>query len=188
MIHDIVSYYNATINKFNNPVSFNWLKRQRIIKGRDELNNRFGENTINFIFGEKTYLAKAQDMLLQVEKDLAFDKLSYIGYFLYLECKEMLDKENPVLQKFSSLNTSVSLPILRVYSKYLNPILFCDKDSDISYENLNFIQHYLSEHDDPFYNVLYSAVQLAVFLHLKSAFQEIRNEVELITTKYYFGD
>lgn len=59
MIHDIISYYNATINKCNKPVPFNWIKRQRIIKVRDELNNRFGENIITYILVEKTYLAKA---------------------------------------------------------------------------------------------------------------------------------
>ena len=187
MIHDIISYYNATINKCNKPVSFNWIKRQRIIKGRDELNNRFGENIINYILGEKTYLAKVEDMLLEVEKDLNFSLLPHIGYMLYLECNEMLEEENPVRQKYSSLNKKISLPILKVYHKYLNSLLLSCKN-EISYGDLKFIQNYLSEYDDPFYNVIYDGVQVSVYLYLKIAFEEIRKEVESITTKEYFDD
>lgn len=187
MIHDIISYYNATINKGNKPISFNWLKRQRIIKGREKLNNRFGERVIDFILGEKTYLANAEDMLLEVEKNLNFNLLPYIGYMLYLECNEMLEEENPVRQKYSSLNKKISLPILKVYRKYLNSLLLTCED-EISYEDLKFIENYLSEYGDPFYNVLYSGVQASVFLYLKAAFEEIRREVEFITQKEYLGD
>jgi len=186
MIHDITSYYNATINKGNKPVSFNWLKRQRIIKGREELNNRFGKNAIDFIFGEKTYLANAEDMLLKVEQDLDFNSLPFIGYMLYLECSEVLEEENPVRKKYSFLNEKIYLPILRVYPD----LSLLSDENEIYYSSLKFIQSYLKEKydDTPYTNMLYTNIQVSVFLFLKAAFEEIRKEIESITTKELIGD
>lgn len=51
----IVTYYNDLIK--NNviagkaPVTLDWMKRQRILEGRDELNFRFGHVVVDSILG-----------------------------------------------------------------------------------------------------------------------------------------
>lgn len=79
----IIDYYNNEINKSSKPVTLEWLKRQRIVEGRIFLDLKFGYGNINNILGECTYLAKAENMLLDIPCSSNYEQLPQIASLLF---------------------------------------------------------------------------------------------------------
>lgn len=124
----IVTYYNDLIK--NNviagkaPVTLEWMKRQRILEGRDELNFRFGHEVVDSILGKKTPLAKAEHYLKAVHKHDAYNLLPEIACLLAEECTTMLPPNNSTREIYKSLKQKVEIQIidLTFYNIYIDSI------------------------------------------------------------------
>lgn len=182
----IVNYYNMEINKSGELVTLDWLKRQRIVEGRDFLDLQFGHEVVNKILGEFTFLAKAEEMLSEVEYNFDYKLLSEIARFLAWECDTILDSENPIREKYSSLEYSIPIPFYD--SKSSNEELsFMDLQNPIQKSiptnMLDSISTVLTEtsKNNPCRCFFFEYLQNVAYHSLKIAFEEIRAEVEKVT-------
>ena len=182
----IVDYYNKEINKSSKPVTLEWLKRQRIVEGRIYLDIHFGHVSVNTTLGELSYLAKADEWLTEISCTSEYKLLPQIASFLTYECDTVLDSDNPIREKYTSL-------------MYRIPITFyCNikSDEELSFKDLlNPIPKYIPidllskiyySYEDtlkknPCRCFFYQYLQKAAFHSLQLAFEEIKAEVEKIT-------
>lgn len=181
----LLRYYNDLIKHnvivASGPVTLEWLKRQRIVEGRKELDLRFGSTVVDSVLGEKTFLAKAADMLSEVENRGSYELLPNIASMLSWECDTMLGSENPIREKYTCLDHRISISIFEIpdYELYLPTLQSVEKDIPIDvlekipiflFNNVvarNSLQAYYFEY-----------LQKSAFLVLQTAFKEIRAEVE----------
>lgn len=178
----IVDCYKE-INKSGKPVTLEWLRRQRIVKGRTYLDIQFGHDVVNNILGELTFLAKADELLTEVEYASKYQLLPQIANFLSYECDTVLDVDNPIREKYSSLQYRITIPFY-CDSKPNEEISFMDilnvKEKYIPTDLLSKF-HYSYENTfktDPCRCFFYQYLQNVSFYSLKLAFEEIRAEVE----------
>lgn len=180
----IVDFYNNEINESGEPVTLEWLKRQRIVEGRANLNYQFGHDAVDSTLGEITYLAKAEDMLGRVKLSSKYQLLPQIACFLSWECDTMLDSENPIREKYSSLDSNI--PIVFYDSKtsdeelsfldFQNPI-----QKQIPINMLNTIYNScMHTSTNPCLCYFYEYLQKVAYHSLKIAFDEIKVEVEKV--------
>ena len=179
----LVDYYNSMVN-MGSPVDLAWLKRQRIVTGRQFLNVRFGSATVDSILGEKSYLAKAEDIILPYlyANDPYYHKLPELATLLALECKTMLEKENPVFQKYSSLDSNIAIPIFKFLKKSISFLeSFSATTMQISIQQLNEVNAFISpeifENNCNLY-LFCEYLQESAFYVLEIAFEEIKEEVQ----------
>lgn len=192
----VLAYYNDLVK--NNvipgeaPVTLEWMKRQRILEGRDKLDIRFGHVIIDNILGEKKPLAKAEHMLNEscVNGKLNLPKnttLNAIALELYYECISMLDLKNPVRQKYSNLCYGITIPIFEKTTFTYNGSI-TDKDifhcysskKFINFLELSSINDNIDFVDSPYKSLFLIYIQYACYYSLRSAFFEIKSAVEEI--------
>lgn len=183
---NIVNYYNMEINKSGELVTLDWLKRQRIVEGRDFLDLQFGHEVVNEILGEFTFLAKAEEMLSEVEYNSDYKLLSNIAHMLSWECDTVLEDENPIREKYSSLEYSIPIPFYESktpdeelsFMDLQNPI-----QKNIPTNMLDSISTVLMEtsKNNPCRCFFFQYIQKAAYHSLTIAFKEIRAEVEKVT-------
>jgi len=184
----LLTYYNHLIEHhvivLDGSVTLDWLKRQRIVEGRKELELRFGKVTVNDILGQKTFLAKAEDMLLEVQEKGNFELLPNIACFLSWECDTVLDSENPIREKYGSFDFRVPVPIYNIPEKELYFPTLCVPEEEIPIQVLKTISAYFSNmdfHSNPYRSLFLQYIQQTTFYVLKDAFEEIKKEVLSIT-------
>lgn len=184
----LLTYYNDLIKHnvivVDVPVTLDCLKRQRIVEGRKELELRFGKVTVDNIIGEKTFLAKAEDMLQQVQDKGSYELLPSIACFLSWECDTMLESENPVRRKYESFDHRLPIPIPEISEKefFFPTLRFTEKE--VSIDVLKTISIHLSSEEfygNPFNLTFFQYLQQSAFFVLKDAFREIKKEVQSIT-------
>ncbi len=185
----IVTYYNDLIK--NNvitgkaPVTLEWMKRQRILEGRDELDIRFGHVVVDRIIGKKTPLAKAEQYLNEVRNNHKYELLPEIAKLLAKEYNTIVQPEYPSRDPYSEVNYRLLIP----YQHFPSIISFTYGPT-ISYsfvyiEDIIFINNFILEHNN-FYDDNYSTVILYIYIRelfyitLVDYFNEIRNKVESI--------
>lgn len=186
----LVTYYNDLVK--NNvipgktPVTSEWLRRQRIVEGRNELDIRFGYETVNSVLGEKTPLAKAEQYLNEVRNDGKYELLPEIAKLLAKECTEMLGSDNVARLKYSSLDKYVSIHICNIpgTSITLGDMLFTSR-KEIQLYTLICINNFISKHnninDSEYSDVCFSIyIRELVYITLLEAFNEIREQVHYI--------
>ncbi len=186
----LVTYYNDLVK--NNvipgktPVTLEWLRRQRIVEGRNELDIRFGYETVNSVLGEKTPLAKAEQYLNEVRNDGKYELLPEIAKLLAKECTEMLGSDNVARLKYSSLDKYVSIHIVDIpdTSITLGDMLFTSR-KEIQLYTLVCINNFISKHnninDSEYSDVCFSIyIRELVYITLLEAFNEIREQVHYI--------
>lgn len=188
----VVTYYNDLIK--NNviagkaPVTLEWMKRQRILEGRGELDIRFGSVVINDIFGEKTPLAKAGHYLKVVHKYNKYDLLTKIACLLAEECTTMLALNDPLREKYTSLKTEITFPTIVVTNEEINldtvfkPIAY-KKISILQLEKLISILNTVHCNHDVVYFHIYFLIYIreCIYFALANAFEEIKKAVESMT-------
>lgn len=184
----LLTYYNDLIKHnvivVDGPVTLDWLKRQRIVEGRKELELRFGKVTVDDILGEKTFLAKAEDMLQQVQDKGKYELLPSIACFLSWECDTVLDSENPIREKYGPFDCRIPLPIAEIPDEELSfPTLhFVEKEVPIDIlKKIPIILSNQTFQENPFKVIFFQSLQQSAFYVLKDAFEEIKKEVQLIT-------
>lgn len=187
----LVTYYNDLVK--NNvipgkaPITLEWLKRQRIVEGRNELDIRFGHETVNKVLGEKTPLAKAEQYLNEVRDDGKYELLPEIAKLLAKECTEMLGSDNVARRKYSSLDKYVSIHIVDIpdTSITLGDMLFTSR-KEIQLYTLVYINNFIFKHnninDSEYSDVCFSIyIRELVYITLLEAFNEISKQVDYIT-------
>lgn len=187
----LLTYYNDLIEHhvivLDGSVTLDWLKRQRIVEGRKELELRFGKVTVDNILGEKTFLAKAEDMLLEVQEKGSYKFLPTIACFLSWECDTVLDSENPIREKYGSFDFRIPLPIPKIPGKELNFSTLDFMEKEITIDTLKRICILFSNeeaqnfHCHPFKLAFFRYLQQCTFYVLKDAFEEIKKEVQSVT-------
>lgn len=116
----VLSYYNDLIK--NNvipgkaPVTLEWLRRQRIVEGRNKLDIRFGHKTVNSILGEKTPLAKAEQYLNEVRNNNKYELLPQIAKLIAEESNISLPANSSIKEKYSFLNEKITIQISQIDS------------------------------------------------------------------------
>ena len=99
----VVTYYNDLIK--NNvisgkaPVTLDWMKRQRILEGRSELDIRFGYATVDRVLGEKTPLAKAKHYLNEVCTNKKYELIPKISHLLAEEVHVSLQPNSSIRER-----------------------------------------------------------------------------------------
>lgn len=187
----LVTYYNDLVK--NNvipgkaPITLEWLKRQRIVEGRNELDIRFGHETVNKVLGEKTPLAKAEQYLNEVRDDGKYELLPEIAKLLAKECTEMLGSDNVARRKYSSLDKYVSIHIVDIpdTSITLGDMLFTSR-KEIQLYTLVCINNFIFKHnninDSEYSDVCFSIyIRELVYITLLEAFNEISKQIDYIT-------
>ena len=117
----VVTYYNNLIK--NNvisgtaPVTIDWMKRQRILEGRSELDIRFGYATVDRILGEKTPLAKAKHYLNEVCTNQKYELLPKISQLLAEEVNVSLPPNNSIREKYTCLAKEITIQINQINDK-----------------------------------------------------------------------
>lgn len=184
----LLTYYNDLIKHnvivVDGPVTLDWLKRQRIVEGRKELELRFGKVTVDDIIGKKTFLAKAEDMLQKVQDKGSYELLPTIACFLSWECDTVLDSENPIREKYGSFDFHVPVPIYNIPDKELYFPTLCTFEKEIPIQVLKTISAYFSNmdfHSNPYRSLFLQYIQQTTFYVLKDAFEEIKKEVLSVT-------
>lgn len=187
----VLAYYNDLVK--NNvipgeaPVTLEWMKRQRILEGRGELDIRFGHVVVDSILGEKTPLAKAEHYLAAVRKYNKYELLSKIAQLLAEECKKMLGTDNIAYRKYSCLDSYVLLDIIDIKGSNVNLVSMINTSrKSITPFEMECISNFISAHnninDEEFSDVCFGIYILnLVYSTLSKAFNEIRNQVECIT-------
>lgn len=114
----ILAYYNDLIK--NNvisgqaPVTLEWLRRQRIVEGRSELDIRFGHVVVDSVLGEKTPLAKAEHYLVAVRKYGKYELLPEVARLLAKECNISLPPNSSIREKYYSLDREITIQINQI--------------------------------------------------------------------------
>lgn len=178
----LLEYYNSHIAT-DGPVTLDWLKRQRIVKNRYQLNLAFGSAVVDSVLGRKNFLAEAEEMLKEVEEKGKLALLPRIAHFLAYECDTMLDIENPIREKYTTLSYRIPVPVFSSMEEFYFPNLHSE-NMDISPDSLSSMSIFLSHADvdtNPFKVEFFMYLQKSAFHVLKTAFEEIRNEVEAKT-------
>lgn len=178
----LLDYYNSHIST-DEPVTLDWLRRQRIVKGRKQLNIAFGSEVVNNVLGRKTFLAEAGDLLEEVEEKGKFDLLPRIANFLSYECDLVLDMDDPIREKYTNLCFRIPVPLFSSGKELYFPNLQ-QVNMDISPNSLVAVSVYLSQADTDtnlFKVEFFMYLQKCAFHVLKTAFEEIRNEVDTLT-------
>lgn len=185
----LVTYYNDLIK--NNvipgeaPVTLEWLRRQRIVEGRNELDIRFGHVIVNEVLGEKTPLTKAEHYLTDVRKYNKYELLPEIACLLAEECNTMLKSDDPIRIKYSSL--SKSIPILTIEFKGVEislSSLLNITEKQITIEGLKNLSNYFSANTkdiNPFELCFFEYLQQITYFTLVDFFKEIKEYVGTIT-------
>lgn len=174
------------INKSGELVTLDWLKRQRIVKGRDFLDLQFGHVTVNEILGDITFLAKAEEMLSEVAYNSDYKLLPEIAHFLAWECDTILDSENPIREKYSSLEYSIPIPFYDSktpdedlsFMVLQNPIQKCIPTNMLNSISIISVE---TSQTNPCRCFFFDYLQKAAYHSLTIAFKEIRAEVEKVT-------
>lgn len=185
----ILAYYNDLIK--NNvisgqaPVTLEWLRRQRIVEGRSELDIRFGHVVVDSVLGEKTPLAKAEHYLVAVRKYGKYELLPEIARLLAKECTTMLQSDDPIRIKYSSLNRSIPIPAIELKGVEitLSSLLNISK-KQITIEGLKNLNSYFSTNAlnvNPFELCFFEYLQKITYFSLVNCFKEIKETVEAIT-------
>lgn len=186
----LLEYYNDLIKHnvivANGPATLEWLKRQRIVEGRKELDLRFGSTVVDSVLGEKTFLAKAADMLAEVEDKGSYELLPDIACMLSWECDTMLDSENPIWENYACLDQRIPTPIFKVPDSELSFPALRSVEKDIPIDLLKKIPIFLSNNAvarNSFKAYYFEYLQKSALLVLQTAFKEIRAEVESMTKR-----
>lgn len=187
----VLAYYNDLVK--NNvipgeaPVTLEWMKRQRILEGRGELDIRFGHITVDSVLGEKTPLAKAEHYLAAVRKYNKYELLPKIAQLLVEECKKMLGKDNIAYRKYYYLDRYIILDIIDIKGANVNlgSMIDTSRKSITPYE-MKCISNFISAHnninDAEFSDVCFGIyIMSLVYTTLSKAFDEIRYQIECIT-------
>lgn len=181
----LLKYYNDLIKHnvivANGPVTLEWLKRQRIVEGRKELDLRFGSTVVDSVLGEKTFLAKAADMLSEVEDRGSYELLPNIACMLSWECDTMLGSENPIREKYACLDYRIPTPVFEISGNELYLPTLHSVEKDIPIDVLKKIPIFLFNNAvarDSLQAYYFEYLQKSAFLVLQTAFKEIRAEVE----------
>lgn len=188
----LVAYYNDLIK--NNviageaPVTLEWLRKQRIVEGRGELDIRFGHVTVDNILGEKTPLAKAEQYLNFVQKYDEYDLLTTIASLLVEECTTMLQPDNSIREKYSSLYKEITISTTEIKSEEFSlPDIFPIIYKKISILEVHRLNNFLKSLDeDYFLKTGYSNAYFLIYIReciydaLVIAFREIKKEVETV--------
>lgn len=188
----IVTYYNDLIK--NNviagkaPVTLEWMKRQRILEGREELEIRFDSVVINDIFGKKTPLAQAEHYLKAVHKYDSYNLLPKIACLLAEECTTMLALNDPIRKKYISLKTQITFPTIVVTNEEINldtvfkPIAY-KKISILQLEKLiSFLSTVHCNHNVVYFHTYFLFyIRECIYFALANAFEQIKKAVESMT-------
>lgn len=182
----MVDYYNSLIEKGDvtcskKTVTLEWLKRQQIVEGRDLLNIEFGYVVVDDILGKKSSLAEAEDMLSRLSSDNS--SLPNIACLLAAECKEILEEGNPVREKYSSLDSKISITTFEFPAESSTCFSLFPNEQQISIEHLKEIVNLINEEkycNRCCYDFL-EYLQKAAIRVLETAFEEIKKEVEAKT-------
>lgn len=185
----ILAYYNDLIK--NNvisgqaPVTLEWLRRQRIVEGRSELDIRFGHVVVDSVLGEKTPLAKAEHYLVAVRKYGKYELLPEIARLLAKECTTMLQSDDPIRIKYSSLNRSIPIPAIELKGVEITlSSLLNISEKQITIEGLKNLNSYFSTNAlnvNPFELCFFEYLQKITYFSLVNCFKEIKETVEAIT-------
>ncbi|MCI8344923.1 MAG: hypothetical protein HFJ42_02970 [Clostridia bacterium] len=117
----VVTYYNDLIK--NNvisgkaPVTLDWMKRQRILEGRSELDIRFGYATVDRVLGEKTPLAKAKHYLNEVCTNKKYELIPKISHLLAEEVHVSLQPNSSIREKYTSLDKEINIQVNQINDK-----------------------------------------------------------------------
>lgn len=189
----LVTYYNNLIK--NNviageaPVTLEWLRRQRIVEGRSELDIRFGYITVDKVLGEKTPLAKAEQYLYEAHHRDKYELLPEIAQLLSEECTSMLTPDNPVRIKYASLKTEITFPTVEILDEEINlkNVFRPNSNKKISISQLeeliSFIPTVHCNHNIIYFRIyFYTYLRECVYFALANAFKEIKETV-IATTK-----
>lgn len=182
----LVEYYNSLIEKGNipnldKPVTFEWLKTRRIVPEREELNLRFGSLVVDNILGEKSYLARAEDMILTVQTTEDYSLLPNIACMLAWECETILDAENPIRQKYASFDFRIPIPIFEVSGNELDFVTLQSIQKEVTLDQLKLINYHVNanEFQNNYNRYFFFKYVLKITFHiLETAFEEIKKEVE----------
>ncbi len=189
----LVTYYNDLIK--NNviageaSVTLEWMKRQRILEGRNELDLRFGSVTVDSVLGEKTPLAKAEQYLVDVRKYNKYELLPTIASLLAKECNTMLGTDNIARKKYSSLGYCVTIPTIDIKSVQITLSgMLNTSDRKVTLDSLKYISSFISMHNnvtDDYYSDVCFCIYImnVVYITLSKAFNEIKEQVECITNR-----
>lgn len=182
----LVEYYNSliksgSIRDVTSSVDLEWMKRQRILKGRHFLNVRFGSLTVDNILGEEANLAKAESIIFQIYSKSDYKLLPELANLLASECKAMLEKENLVWQKYASLDCKIDVPIFELSKRTLptfTPFVTIRQLPTKQLEEINDHVTTQTFQDDRYLFYFCEYLQKTVFHVLEEAFEEIKKEVE----------
>lgn len=191
----IVTYYNDLIK--NNvivgkaPVTIEWMKHQRILEGRSELDIRFGHVVVDSILGEKTPLAKAEEYLGEIRENSKYELLPKIALLFYDEYIQVLKGKFPnhsihkeyKYYKYGFYNEFV---VIQFHDIPFSIIYFNDVSdqeliqsrrvaiNDLSYIN-NFILQHNNLNDKNYFNAcMYTYIREIVYIALVNDFNEIK--------------
>lgn len=181
----IVTYYNDLIK--NNviagkaPITLEWMKHQRILEGRDELEIRFGHLVVDNILGEKTPLAKVQDYLEDIRKCKKYELLPTIAQLLAKECDSTLSPNDPIRKKYISLKTEITFPTIELNDEEIDldnvfkPISY-KKISILQLEKLiSFLNTVHCNHNVVYFHTYFLVyIRECIYFALANAFEEIK--------------
>lgn len=182
----IVDYYNKEINKSGTPVTLEWLRRQRIIERRVDLNIKFGQDSVDTFLGKITYLAEAGEFLNDIEyRYCNYKSLPKIASLLSKECKTVLEAKNPIREKYSYLEFRIPIPFFNSISSSKLSFTNFESPSEryIPVSMLDTIYNSYAEtfKTNPCLCFFYEYLQKAAYHSLKIAFDEIKAEVIKVT-------
>ncbi len=185
----LVTYYNSLIK--NNviageaPVTLEWMKRQRILEGREELDIRFGSAVVDSVLGEKTPLAKAKQHLNEIRKYNKYELLPKIACLLAEECTTVLKSDNPIRMKYYSLSKSIPIPAVELKGIEITlSSLLNITEKQITIEGLKNLNSYFSDNTrdvNPFELCVFEYLQKITYFALVIYFKEIKDTVKAVT-------
>lgn len=184
----LVTYYNDLIK--NNVISgessvtLEWMKRQRILEGRSELDIRFGHITVDSVLGEKTPLAKAEQYLNEVRENNKYELLPKIARLLSEECITMLPPNNSIRRIYESLNEEINIQIIE-FNRYYDIVpMHIPKQTvyiSISVLNLEMLTKDLSSKATNLFECSSNYLCECTYYTLVSIFIKIKQAVEALT-------
>ena len=187
----IVTYYNNLIDNNviagTSPVTLDWMRQQRILEGRKELNLRFGYAIVDSVLGEPTSLAIAKQYLDEVHDNRKYELLPEVARLLADECTKMLEKDNIASRKYSYLAQYVSLDVIDIESYHVNLYSMLNFSFKvITPHEMKCISNFISKHnnidDEEYCDVCFGIyIMNLVYTELNNAFNEIKEQIECIT-------
>ena len=135
---------------------------------------------------EKSYLARAENMILNVQTTEDYSLLPNIAYMLAWECETILDAENPIRQKYESLDFRIPIPMFEVSSNELDFVTLKSIQKEVTIDQLKLLNYHVNtchtianKFQHNYSRYFFFEYVLKVSFHvLKTAFEEIKKEVE----------